>query len=344
MDIPNHKSCTKCGIDKNYEEYSVDNKRKDGRCAKCKVCVSEYRKAKRNGTLPEPTPEVYKIEVSSKCCTKCGIEKELDEYFGDKTKKDGKMSQCKVCRKQHYQQVKNKNIENPLVIEDGTVKTCKRCLVEKPLTKFYKENTTKSGYKGICKVCSDTDKNNYKENNKEKVRLCNQRRHIRYYNSVGKYVKKAYRQRNKDIISEKSRLYREKNRLIIQEKERQNRPKTRAYVRFRRQTNIQVKLATSLRNRLGSALRAKKNKKTNSAIHLLGCTLTEVKEHIEKQFVEGMTWNNYGKWEIDHILPVASFDLRDEKQQKKCFHFTNLQPLWAEENRKKGCKILSSCA
>ena len=60
--------------------------------------------------------------------------------------------------------------------------------------------------------------------------------------------------------------------------------------------------------------------------------------HLEAQFKPGMTWDNYGLkgWHVDHIRPCASFDLRDPEQQRRCFHYTNLQPLWAEENLKKG--------
>jgi len=69
---------------------------------------------------------------------------------------------------------------------------------------------------------------------------------------------------------------------------------------------------------------------------LLGCSRAELIVHIEKQFRPGMCWGNYGKWEVDHIRPYASFDLSDPAQQWTCFHYTNLQPLWAEENVAKG--------
>ena len=341
MDTPNHKCCTKCGVDKVLDEFSADKKKRDGKTSHCKACVSEFRKHKRNGTLPSPTVKEDKMERISKCCTKCGVDKGMDEYFTDKTRGDGKVSQCKTCRREYSQQVKNKNKEEPVQVEEGTMKTCRKCTEEKPITEFYKENITKSGYKSICKVCSENQKKVYIVNNIEKVKQSKQRYYDRYYMSIGRFVKKEYRQRNKEIISEKNRIYRENNIERLKEKERENRPRTRIYLRHRRRTNIQYKLATSLRNRFSSALRAKRNRKTNSAISLLGCTLDELRKHLENKFVEGMSWDNYGEWEIDHILPVASFDLRDDEQQQKCFHFTNLQPLWAEDNRKKGCKILN---
>jgi len=81
--------------------------------------------------------------------------------------------------------------------------------------------------------------------------------------------------------------------------------------------------------------------KENKTVELLGCSIEECKSYLESKFIEGMSWDNHGLygWHIDHIIPCASFDLTDPAQQQKCFHYTNLQPLWAEENLKKGCKI-----
>jgi hypothetical protein len=82
--------------------------------------------------------------------------------------------------------------------------------------------------------------------------------------------------------------------------------------------------------------------KISTTKELLGCTLSEFKEYIENQFADGMSWKNYGRygWHIDHIKPCAAFDLSKPEDQKQCFNYTNLQPLWAEDNLKKHCKIL----
>ena len=73
---------------------------------------------------------------------------------------------------------------------------------------------------------------------------------------------------------------------------------------------------------------------------LLGCSVSYCRKYLEKQFKNGMSWDNYGEWHIDHIMPASSFDLNSSFEQKKCFHYTNLQPLWALENMQKGNKIL----
>ena len=90
------------------------------------------------------------------------------------------------------------------------------------------------------------------------------------------------------------------------------------------------------RNRIRVGL--KKIKKSSKTCDLLGCSFEFLKNYIEQKFVDGMNWNNMGKWHIDHIVPLAAFDLSIEMNQKIAFHYTNLQPLWAEDNLKKGAK------
>ena len=76
-------------------------------------------------------------------------------------------------------------------------------------------------------------------------------------------------------------------------------------------------------------------RKSKGTEKLLGCAFKDFKIYMEQKFKDGMSWDNYGKWEIDHIVPCSSFDLSLETEQAKCFHYTNLQPLWRTENRRK---------
>ena len=71
----------------------------------------------------------------------------------------------------------------------------------------------------------------------------------------------------------------------------------------------------------------------------MGCTAQQLRDHLQGQFTKGMSWNNYGKWHVDHILPCASFDLTDERQMKICWNWQNLRPLWAADNKLKGDRI-----
>lgn len=113
----------------------------------------------------------------------------------------------------------------------------------------------------------------------------------------------------------------------------------RDYYNNRLENDLLFKLKCSLRTRLGNAI--KNNQKTGSAVSDLGCSIEELKKHLESKFKPGMSWNNWSKdgWHIDHIKPLNSFDLTDPIQLKEACKYTNLQPLWAFENLSKGDKL-----
>jgi hypothetical protein len=116
---------------------------------------------------------------------------------------------------------------------------------------------------------------------------------------------------------------------------------TNAYKVNKYNTDPEFKLKRLLRCRLYHALRSQNAKKSNRTLKLTGCSLSFLVGYLEAKFKDKMTWENYGEWHVDHIIPVSSFNLLDEEEQKKCFNYTNLQPLWAEENLSKGNAILS---
>ena len=110
-----------------------------------------------------------------------------------------------------------------------------------------------------------------------------------------------------------------------------------------------IKYKTDLNFRLKHILRARIQKalvsgcKRTSSTELLGCSIEEYKQYLESKFTEGMNWDNYGRkegyWNVDHIKPCSSFNLTDLEQQKQCFNYTNTQPMWWEENLKKGSRV-----
>jgi len=102
--------------------------------------------------------------------------------------------------------------------------------------------------------------------------------------------------------------------------------------------SLNYRVVGNLRNRLYCAIKSQSTHKSDNTIALTGLTITKLQTYLAAKFTEGMSWDNYGKWHIDHIRPCASFDLTDPEQQKQCFHYTNLQPLWAETNRSKNDK------
>lgn len=111
----------------------------------------------------------------------------------------------------------------------------------------------------------------------------------------------------------------------------------RDYHKRRCKTDIEFKLKARLRTRLYLAL--KRRYKSGSAVRDLGCTIPELIKLLESKFKPGMTWENYGKWHIDHSVPLSSFDLAIRDQLLIACHFTNLQPMWAVENIQKSDKV-----
>jgi len=118
-----------------------------------------------------------------------------------------------------------------------------------------------------------------------------------------------------------------------------NREKKRILSNNLRKNSINYNLSDKLRSRLNRTIKG--NYRAGSAVRDLGCSIPKLKEYLEKQFQDGMAWNNWslGGWHIDHIKPLASFDLTNRKQFLEACHYTNLQPLWSKENLTKGRKI-----
>ena len=153
---------------------------------------------------------------------------------------------------------------------------------------------------------------------------------------------KEYNKKNREKIRKKKQEYNLKHkeyfRAWYKEYGKKNRKKlTKKYLE-RLKTDPNFRLICYARNRIGFFLKGRKSKTT---MELLGVSNLEfLWQHLETQFQPGMTRENYGLWHVDHIIPCASFDFSNPEQQKKCFHYTNLQPLWASDNLKKNKFIL----
>ena len=143
---------------------------------------------------------------------------------------------------------------------------------------------------------------------------------------------KAWEKDNKDKIKLRKTQYYKNNDSAWN--------KRREYIKTwknnKRKNDINYKLSCSLRERVSRLVR------TGSAVKDLGCTVEELKSHLESKFQFGMSWDNYGLygWHIDHIIPLSSYDLTDRKQLLEACHYTNLQPLWAKDNLSKSDNII----
>jgi hypothetical protein len=191
---------------------------------------------------------------------------------------------------------------------------------------------------GITLKLSNINAENVTKKQKKKLWYLKNKEKIKEYDK--KYRKEIFnkkrRERRKTDPEYKRRCY------LIMKKSRQKpefKLKRNIYLKNKLKTDFNYKLIHTIRVRVKDVLRG--HSKSDSTINMLGCTINELWIHLEKQFKQGMTRENHGKWHIDHIKPCASFDLTKPEEQAKCFHYTNLQPLWASENLAKGSKISS---
>lgn len=199
--------------------------------------------------------------------------------------------------------------------------------------KYYQQNKEKIKQKQKTYYEENKDGviKEYRENNKEQITLYNKEHSKKYRNGEKREEllkkKKEYHWKNRETIVERKRDYSK----IPEVKKRRNEKNKEKYI-----NNIQYKLKTLIRSRLRLAI--KDNCKSGSSIKNLGCTIDELMVHLENQFQEGMTWDNHSLngWHIDHIKPLCQFDLQDSKQLSEACHYTNLQPLWCNDNYSKG--------
>jgi hypothetical protein len=203
------------------------------------------------------------------------------------------------------------------------MKVCSKCNEEKDISCFGKATRNKDGLNGQCKECvriyQASYRREYYTNNKKDLKCKHKEYYLSNKDKMDKYYK-LYREQNKD----KSKIYHKEYYLL-------NKNKINKYKNDYLNKNIDKKIKHRLRSRISMAMRSVNQNKCMSSANLLGCSINEFKQYLESKFTKGMTWENYGKngWHIDHIKPCDSFDLTLPDEQKKCFHYTNLQPLWA---------------
>ena len=157
------------------------------------------------------------------------------------------------------------------------------------------------------------------------------------YNKEHREDKRRWRLDNKAHIKERDKLY----RIRTREKRKQycidHRKRRAKWQNNRYHNDVQYMLKNNIGGRIRNFLTNGTKSKTTE--ELLGCSFKELKLWLENQFTKGMTWDNYGEWHIDHVYPCAKFNLKQPYEQKICFNWFNLQPMWATENISKGAKL-----
>ncbi len=282
-------------------------------------------------------------------CKSCFIEKpQSDFYLKSETGRHD--SVCKKCR-----------ISGKKAFKSTTHKTCKHCGEEKPFYEYQKAGGGK-WLQPYCKPCDDIRKEKHRNSNHERYKeralinyhknkklltdeqkeLNEEKRKVKmaeYYDKIRMSPEekkskiaasnKSYRERNKDKIKEKRKAYQLSGRATEVAKAWQ----------ARKMVNTDFRIKKNLRSRIYVAL--KRGIKSESTMKLLGCSIEYFKSYFESLFTEGMSWEKYleGGIHIDHIIPCKNFDLTKPEEQKKCFHYTNLQPLFELDNLRKGTSL-----
>lgn len=231
------------------------------------------------------------------------------------------------------------------------MKRCPACKSFKTSNEFHKSKSSKDGCQSRCKPCKSLHVKNRKnyfkdryEREKDKIlkqqndrywknpEAARSKRNMQYHRQTPEKkleAGRANRIRNAEAIKIGKREYNLRNRKVINLKKRN-----------RKKDDPTFRITLSIRNRIRRYLGGE-FQKSASCRELLGTDWKAAREHIEKTFEEGMTWENYGfyGWHIDHIRPCITFNLMDPQHQRECFHYTNLRARWGKDNMSDGGKL-----
>lgn len=244
-------------------------------------------------------------EIKTKVCKKCGQSLEVNKFPVSTTYKDGRKPLCKLCyNKQMREYNAGIDAKEKKKQRDKKYRTENRVVLNKKRNEWNKQTDYRK---------TPAQKKYHKEYKKrpyvkEKISLYNKYYSKKRWEKVKASKPPVIPLTEKEII-EKGHYLKLKVRLILQVKK---------------------------------GLRRQDATKQYKTIELIGCSYTELLNYLESLFTEGMTWENRGYygWHIDHKMPLDSFNLNNKEEQKRAFHYTNLQPLWWRDNLLKSNKIL----
>jgi hypothetical protein len=207
-------------------------------------------------------------------------------------------------------------------------KICGRCKIIKDFCNFGKDKRTPTGLRSTCNECRKEESKEYRINNPKKRKKTINKFYLN--NKESELLRfKIYRENNPEKRKKTLKKYYENNKTNINKKQVIRNKK-------RYKTNYLYRVIHNLRIRTKEYL--KQHRSSSKFFDTIGCKPNFLREHLEKQFKDGMTWDNYGSWHIDHIIPLSS--AKNIEEITKLCHYTNLQPLWASENLSKGNKII----
>lgn len=205
-------------------------------------------------------------------------------------------------------EIEGENVLRPKIM----IRCCIKCKQQLPVELFYFKKSN-LGFSSSCKECTKTAQRQYNRLKKSEISDNKQR----YWNE------------NKAALKERRKTHQ------VDHKKRKE--KYREWERLRLKSDLNYRLKKNLRRRLHHALHGKNG--SPKTIRLLGCNIDDLKTYLESKFLPGMSWDNYGMWEIDHIVPLSKVDLSNAAELQRVCHVDNLQPLWKRDNILKGNKL-----
>jgi predicted DNA-binding transcriptional regulator AlpA len=317
-----------------------------------KIFIEDENGMKRNFPIKElqykknykiATYNLEKKEIEYKIPEKCIRTHKEAEVYEIELINGQKISATKehqFLTKRGYVKLEDLTNDDEIVVKTKICLTCKKEFISKrEQMKYCSVYCKKHFNEYIVKNYQRTKR--WRKENIEKNKIM---KHENYLNNREERLKKAreYRIKNRKNINNYAEKYRGNNIELLRQRDKNYRIKNREqylglsrkkYYKYMKE-NPNFKIRTYLGHRLYAVLDRKNNVKKSSIMKYLGCSIEELKKYLENKFRDGMSWGNYSKtgWHVDHIRPCASFDLTKEEEIYKCFHYTNLQPLWAKEN------------
>ena len=274
-----------------------------------------------------------------KQCSNCNVFQPLENFYNDSSNrhKDKKYAKCKSCMKS-------------LIVtynQDITLKSkvCRTCHKELEISSFHKHKFSKDGFNSQCKFCTTAYNRNFYKQGKCNIKAKVETKLCIKCNNIKVNTDFKTNARSKDNLMSicndcwpKKQYTREQSRACSK-RWFDTHPEYRKEKWRRQGKKINRRIRNSINRRIRTALKKFNLNKSTFSVEYLGCSVEYLKIWLEYQFQDGMNWDNFGEWHIDHVNPCSAYDLSKEEEQYKCFNWTNLQPLWAKDNIMKSDKI-----
>lgn len=216
--------------------------------------------------------------------------------------------------------------------DGGIFKTCSKCDQAKAFSDFNKCKKETTGLRCECKDCQTAFNRQYALLNVEKERARSRRRHMENPAAAAARNRK-WRSENREHVRARDNARNARNRETVNKTAKRHYEKKKKCPQFRLESAIKVGVHGMLKG----------TKSYRPTFKILGYSVDDLRSHLEAQFAPGMTWDNYGfyGWHVDHIIPRSAFKYAsvNEGEFKKCWALSNLQPMWASENKSKGNKL-----